>query len=63
MVSKKLQAVLRHEQVSAYYKCIICQWIDPMPKVAALPAVLPAFHEAWCPKCKADRKFIQVKAS
>ena len=61
MVKKILQAVLNHKIVSALYKCIICQWVDPMEKVAALPAVLPAFHEAWCPKCQANRKFIQVK--
>jgi rubredoxin len=60
-MKKYIQDRENHKIVSAYYKCIICHWVDPMEKVAALPAVLPAFHEAWCPKCKANRKFIQVK--
>jgi hypothetical protein len=60
MVSKILQAILRHELDEAFYKCVICQWIDPVVKVAALPARLPAFHQTWCPVCQCDRKFIKV---
>ena len=56
-----LRDIQQHKQETARYKCVICQYVDPVPKVAALPARLPAFHEAYCPNCKANRKFIKVK--
>lgn len=61
MTSKRLQAILKHNIQTAYYKCIICAYTPAEPKAAALPATLPAFHEEWCPKCRADRRFIKVK--
>jgi rubredoxin len=61
MTRKWLQAEQRHEVVTARYKCIICGHIPDEPKTTAAPNQLPAFHEEWCPRCQANRKFIQVK--